>query len=292
MGMSKVPVAAIAGRQWGRVHRRQLREAGISEAKLSRWISDGYLHQVLPRVYAVGHTASGPEADLAAALLYAGPGAMLSHATAAWWWELIDRQPPQIHVSTPKRCPSLANVRVHGRRDLTRAWHRHLPVTTVAQTLLDFATQAPARRLRRALAEADFLRLLDPNSLEQILGHGRRGSDALRQALKEHQPDLAQTRSELEQRFVELCERGGLPRPELNATVGGLMVDALWRHQRVVVELDGRAAHGTPAQIARDHERDLRLRAAGFTVLRYTWRQVTREPALVLADLKRALGLG
>src|SRR5947209_10490451 len=170
MGMSKVPVAAIAGRQWGRVHRRQLREAGISEAKLSRWISDGYLHQVLPRVYAVGHTASGPEADLAAALLYAGPGAMLSNATAAWWWELIDRQPPQIHVSTPKRCPALANVRVHGRRDLTRAWHRHLPVTTVAQTLLDFATQAPARRLRRALAEADFLRLLDPNSLEQILG--------------------------------------------------------------------------------------------------------------------------
>lgn len=57
----------------------------------------------------------------------------------------------------------------------------------------------------------------------------------------------------------------------------------------MVVELDGRAAHGTPAQIERDHERDMRLRTAGFIVLRYTWRQVVQRSTEVLADLAETL---
>jgi hypothetical protein len=290
--MSKVHLAGLASRQWGRVHWRQLREAGVSQATISAWVSTGYLHRVLPRVYAVGHIAAGPEADLAAALLFAGPGAMLSHATAAWWWGLLDRQPSFIDISTPKRCESPnSRINVHSRRKLERTWHRRLPLTTVAQTLIDFASEAPPGRLKRVLAEADYRRLLDVVALQRLAGRGRPGSGALRQALEAHRPDLARTRSELEQRFVELCIRGHIPPPELNVTVCGLMVDALWRDQRLIVELDGRAAHGTQAQLARDHERDLRLRAAGFRVLRYSWRQVTRAPALVLADLRRELRL-
>jgi very-short-patch-repair endonuclease len=264
----------------------------VSASTISRWVSEGYLHLVLPRVYAVGHTAAGPEAALAEALLYGGPGAMLSHATGLWWWGLSERQPRQIQISTPKNCPSPnGTVRVYGRRQLDRHWHRRFPVTSVAQTLLDFATEAAPRQLRRALAEADYRRLLDVSAMNALCGQGRKGSDALRKALAEHQPDLARTRSELEERFLELCKKGRLPSPELNVTVCGLMVDALWREQRVIVELDGRGAHGTPAQIARDHERDLKLRAAGFVVLRYTWSQITRNPAAVLADLKQALGV-
>ena len=91
--------------------------------------------------------------------------------------------------------------------------------------------------------------------------------------------------------MLELCESAGLPIPEVNVAVGGMTVDALWRDQRVIVELDGKGNHGTPAQIARDHDRDLRLRALGFTVLRYAWEQLMRRPDLVLTDLRRALGL-
>jgi very-short-patch-repair endonuclease len=289
--MSKVLVAEIAARQWGRIHWRQLRECDVSTTTLSRWVDDGYLHRVLPRVYAVGHTAPGPEANLVAALLYAGPGAMLSHATAAWWWGLIEQLPARIHVSTPKKCAALKDLRVHGRRRLERTWHRRLPITSVAQTLLDFSTEATPRRIRRAVAEADFRRLLDFAAVEAALGNGRGGSDKLRAALGAYRPDLAHTRSDLEQRFVELVERGGVPRPQLNAMVCGLMVDALWEDEKVIVELDGRAGHGTAAQVQRDHERDLILRAAGYTVLRYTWRQITREGELVLADLRQALGI-
>jgi hypothetical protein len=221
---------------------------------------------------------------------------MLSHETAAWWWCLTDREPRTIDVSTPRECRSptargYRPVRVHARRKLERVWHGGLSVTTVAQTLLDFASANSFRRLRYALANADYRRLLDVEALQDLAGRGRPGSGALRRALDHHLPELGFTRSEFERRMLELCESAGLPIPEVNVVVCGIEVDALWREQHVVVEVDGVGNHSTPVQIARDHERDLRLRAAGFTVLRYAWGQLKLRPDLVAADLRRALGL-
>ncbi len=85
----KTSPAELARNQFGRVSRAQLRELGIADGTISPWLAGGYLHRVLPRVYAVGHQAPAIEADLAAALLYAGPKAALSHASAAWWLGLV-----------------------------------------------------------------------------------------------------------------------------------------------------------------------------------------------------------
>jgi hypothetical protein len=167
--------------------------------------------------------------------------------------------------------------------------HKRLSITTAAQTLLDLAATLPRRDLRRALAEADYRRLVDLDEVEAIGGCGRRGSAALRSALVSHRPELARTLSVLEERFLHHCEVHGIAPPEVNAKVCGLMVDAFWRDRRVVVELDGHAAHGTAAAIERDRGRELKLRNAGYTVVRYTWQQVTRQPDLVAADLRRAL---
>jgi hypothetical protein len=221
-------------------------------------------------------------------LLYAGPRAVLSHGTAAWWWRLLDHAPDRIHVSGGRHA-STRNVHVHRPRRDFQATHRRLPVTTVPRTLLDIAAVVPFRRLRRALAEAEYLRLVQLGEVEQVLGRGRPGSAALRTALEQHRPQLARTRSVLEERFLALCERHSLPLPDVNLEIAGLTVDAVWEERMVVAELDGLASHATPAGMEADRRRDLTLRQAGYTVLRYSWRQIADQPEAVAMDLLRHL---
>lgn len=75
---SKVRLAEVANRQWGRVTWAQIEALGVDDLTVTAWLKHGYLHRKLAGVYAVGHATGGIEADLAAALLFAGPGAMLS----------------------------------------------------------------------------------------------------------------------------------------------------------------------------------------------------------------------
>ncbi len=233
----------------------QLAALDVDTGVIARWVDGGYLHQVHPRVYAVGHRAPSVEADVTAAVLYAGPGAMLSHATALWWRGLIDRQPRPVHVSTPRRCRSLRGVKVHSRRTCERTWHMGLPTTSIEQALLDYAAVASLERVRHALANADYHKALDVGALRAIAGCGRAGSARLRKALERHEPRLARTRSPLERTFLVLCERAGIPMPDVNVSVAGVLVDAVWFDRRLVVELDGRGNHSGTRQV--EEELDL-----------------------------------
>jgi predicted transcriptional regulator of viral defense system len=244
---ARVRLAGIASRQFGRATWAQIAGIGVTKSVIWQWIKQGHLHPKLPGVYAVGHDAPSIEGDLAAAILYAGPGAMLSHGTAAWWFGLIDKPPSAIHVSTPRRCRSRRGVTVHRERTCKRAF----PVTSVAQTLLDYAADAPLNRVRVALANAEYHRLLNVSEVQHVLGRGRPGSAKLRTALERHQPRLAYARSPTEVAFFELCEAFGIPLPEVNVRVGGWTVDFLWREEGVVVEVDPPANHYTPAQVDR-----------------------------------------
>jgi predicted transcriptional regulator of viral defense system len=284
-----VRLSQLAGRQWGRVTWQQLVRLGVDKWTINAWLKTGYIHRVHPRVYAVGHRAPSIEGDLAAALLYAGPGAMLSHGTAAWWLGLIDERPSTIHVSTPRRCRSRPGVRVHQRRGCTRTWHKRMPVTSVAQTLLDYAATSSLNRVRKVLANAEYRRLLDLAEVEAMIGRGRRGSTKLRKALRRHQPQLARTRSPIEDTWVFMCEEAGLPIPEFNARVAGWTVDALWRAEGLVVELDGYGNHHTRAQVERDRRKELCLRGAGLMVARYSEGQIEDEPQRVIADVAATL---
>ena len=290
--LTSVRVRELATRQFGVISWAQLIACGLSKTTISRWIAQGRLVKVHPRVYALGHKRLSIEGRLNAALLYAGPRAALSHATALWWWGLTDKEPTMIEVTTPARRPSIAGVRTHNRQRPQTTTHNDLPTTTVAQTLLDFASVATSTKLLRALAEADFKRLLNDEHLNTIAGRGRPGSTKLRRALDEHRPELARTRRELEEAFQHLlAEHPEIPIPEVNPKVCGFRADALWRDHKLIVELDGYEAHSTPARIEHDHQRDLTHRQAGYVVLRYTWSQIKYQPDAVIADLKRHLGL-
>jgi very-short-patch-repair endonuclease len=145
------------------------------------------------------------------------------------------------------------------------------------------------KQLRRALAEAEHRRLVTLEEVEATLGRGKPGSAKLRKALDTHRPELAQTKSWLEEALVHLCEEFGLEQPKMNVSLAGWLVDAVWWDDQLVVELDSRIAHSTSYTQERDHQRDLDLRAAGFRVRRYTWQQLRHRPEQVAGDLRRSL---
>jgi very-short-patch-repair endonuclease len=262
-------------------------EIGIGRTVIARWTADNRLHRVHPRVYAVGHRALSIEGRLAAALFYAGPDPALCGMTAATWLGILPGVPRLIHVVAPRRRRSVPDVRTHHRRRFERILHKRLPVIPPAQALLEIAPHLHMRELRRALAEAEYRKLVTLDDVEAVLGRGKPGAAALRAVLECHRPELARTRSALEDQLVYLCEHHALLVPDLNVWVAGHQVDGVWWEQKVVVELDSQLAHGTPSRLEQDHRRDLDLRTAGYIVLRYTWQQVTGQADRVVADLRR-----
>jgi uncharacterized protein DUF559 len=173
-----------------------------------------------------------------------------------------------------------------------RAVREAMPVTSVARTLLDLAEVLRPHQLERVVEEAERLRLFDLRAVEEVChrSHGRRGLGALRTVLAGVSPAAPLIRSELERRFLALCQEAGLPSPAMNVFVAGYEVDALWFEPRLVVELDGFAYHGDRAAFERDRIRDAALQLAGYRVLRLTPRRLEKEPAAVAETVRTLLG--
>jgi very-short-patch-repair endonuclease len=179
-----------------------------------------------------------------------------------------------------------------------RAMVDGIPATTVPRTMLDLAAVESRSRVERALNEVEVLGLTDPLSIPDLLSRYPRrcGTAVLRALLGEHANDDGATRSELEEAFLSMLDSHGLPRPKSNAdvAVGGrfFSADCLWRKERLIVELDGRAVHGTRRAFEADRERDRLLVLDGWRVIRITWRQLRDERASLAAALRKAVAQG
>ena len=234
-----------------------------------------------------------------AAVLACGQGALLSHQAAAELWKLRRRRKPgtsAIDVTVP-----LASGRrrrrgivIHRAPDIPLAERTHrsgIPVTTPARTVFDLATRLPRRELERAIDEADRLNLCSEEELDEMgrTHFGRRGAGALRAVFREHRVGSTATRNDFEERFLSLCRRYRLPQPEVNVPLLEYVVDFLWRDARLIVEANGRAAHGTRRAFQADRDRDGRLAVAGYLVLRFTWWDITRRPVVVADRVRRVL---
>lgn len=145
--------------------------------------------------------------------------------------------------------------------------------------------------------EAEVLGLTDRLSLPDLLERypRRRGTATLRALLREDATLRGVTRSELERRFVAMVDARGLPRPRLNVDIAVrgrfFKVDCLWHGQRLIVELDGRASHGTKRAFEKDRERDRILLTEGWRVTRITWRQLRDNPDGIVTDLRQLLAV-
>ncbi|MBN1528872.1 MAG: type IV toxin-antitoxin system AbiEi family antitoxin domain-containing protein [Thermoleophilaceae bacterium] len=266
-------MAELAGRQHGVVSIRQLRALGASKDAVSRRVAAGRLHRVHRRVYAVGHTAPTWDARCLAAVMSFGSEALLTHRAAAHRWLLVSGT-PAIEITAPRGCAPREGIVVHRSRAVApedRTVLDGIPVTTVARTLVDLAEVLTERRLADAVHQAEFHRVLDLNEIDAALGRvpGRASRHKLHRALASDDPPPA-SRNDGERLLHELCVQHGLPRPQANASVGGLEVDLYWPEAGLVVELDGRDAHMTRRAFREDRRRDRALAARGIQVMRVT----------------------
>ena len=231
-----------------------------------------------------------------AAVLASGPGALLSHRSAARLWGLIPRSQAPAEVTRPSNCRLKAGI-VHHRSHIPgdeRTVVGGIPVTTVPRTILDLAAVTTKRQVERAFNEVEVQRLTDQLSIPDLLDRypGRRGTAVLRAILGDEAALCGKTVNDFEERFASFVDAYRLPRPRFNADLaaGGrfFVVDCLWAEERLVVELDGREVHGTQQAFEADRERDRLLQADGWRVVRITWRQLDAG-ASVAADLRRLL---
>ena len=288
-------IRRLAEGQYGVVTRAQLSELGLGSDAIDHRLRVGRLCAVHRGVYSIaGRRLLTRNGHWLAAVLACGPGAVLSHHAAAALWGI--RRGSRIEVTVPRGGRnSRRGIRLHWANlpDDETTTHDRIPTTTVPRTLLDLSAVLQRDELRGALRQAEQLRLTDPLWLgDLILRYPRKpGIPILKAVVEEAQKGLNIVRSELEERFQAFLLNAGLPLPISNMLIEGIEVDCIWPAERLIVELDSRAHHDLPHAFEADRARDRRLEAAGWRVVRVTWRQLHDTPAELAADLRALLGL-
>jgi hypothetical protein len=288
-----VELARLAAGQHGLVTFGDLRRLGFAQSTVSYQLRMGRLHRVQHGVYAVGHARLSPDGRGLAAVLSIGPGAVLSHVSAAVVWGLLEDRGGPAHVSVARQVRSRRGIRVHSVRRLDacdRTCEAGIPVTTAARTILDLAETASEPALRRAVRQAQVLRRVNERELRVQLdrARGRRGAPRLAALIAD---GPAPTRSELEDRVLELLVRHSFPRPAVNAVLEGfprrVEVDFMFEEARVILEADGARYHDNRLARRADVDKQAMLEAAGYRVVRLTWSQVTRDVEQTVRRLRR-----
>lgn len=280
---------ALVQRQHGVITREQLLGLGFTPKAVHHRIATGRLHRVRQGVYAVGRPELTRHGYWMAAVLSCGPDALLSHESAAELWRIHVPRRGRVEVSVPAhRSRRPAGIVVHRRAVIDsdeRSRSHGIPVTSWICTLVDIAARVDRAQLEAAVNEADRRDLVDPEALRSAIDTMARrpGTRVLRRLLDQRTFTL--TDSELERRFLSLTRPAGLSRPVTGTYLNGFKVDFYWPELGLVVETDGLRYHRTPAQQARDRERDQAHAAAGLTPLRFTHAQVRFDAGHVRGTL-------
>jgi very-short-patch-repair endonuclease len=289
-------IANLAARQHGVVALWQLLALGLSREAVRNRVDLGRLHRLYPGVYAVGHRKISWQGRIMAAVLLHGREAVASHRTAAALWDLLPPRGNDVYVTVPAAGRARRNgIVLHQVRELhpkDRAIKQGIPVTALGRTLIDVFSTESEERTERALEQAERMGLLDGNAIDQACERAptRRGVKRIRTRVRQHRAP-ARTRSALERRFLLFCRKHNLPAPEMNAWVEDYELDAVWREQKVVVELDDYHTHRTRKSFENDRRRDARLQSLGYRVIRITAERLKAEPGVVAEELRRLLSL-
>jgi very-short-patch-repair endonuclease len=283
-------VADVAGDRQGVVSYRDLRSSGLGRGAIHHRVLRKRLHRVHRAVYLPGHDVPPEGAPLFAAVQALGENAYISYRTALEQHGILEPTDGPIHATVVGGCRrSRDNIRVHrttriAPEDLGTI--DGLPITSPARAILDFADDATPRELAKAINEAHVLKLATPADLRALMKRtpGRKGAALLTATLNRH--DGPSTAHEGGEELLEaIIKRARLPKPAVNARTAGYECDFTYENHKLIIEVDGGTFHGTPAAVDRDRRKDQALRAAGYTVLRYSYHQLADEPEAAVAEI-------
>jgi very-short-patch-repair endonuclease len=277
--------------QNGAIKIEQLLRAGLTRSAIRSRVAHGRLVPLFYGVYGVGDPELVALMRPSGALLSIGESAVLSHRSAAAVWGLAQPDPQVIDVtviaSNPKPREGVRIHRVKQLRDTTT--HQNLPITTPARTMIDFASQASSSELADAFGEARAKCRLTDAKLNAALKRAPRnhpGAAVVRRMLSQ---GGTHDRSKAERLMRKLCRQAELPQPLTNIILHGHLVDFLWPDQRLIIEVDGYDTHGNRQAFENDRRRDQTHTAAGYVVIRITWRHLQHEPIALAVRIAQAL---
>lgn len=279
-------IAYLADKQYGVFSRAQAMDVGLNRHQIEYRTATGAFIIVDHGVYRVAGTPPSWQQRLMAACL-AG-AAVVSHRSAGQLWDFPEMVPDLVEVTALRhRRRRPADVTWHesfhlSERDVTEI--AGLPVTRPTRTFLDLGVVLSPDSLELVLNDCIRRKLLSVEAIWRRLERfGRRpGAATVRVVLDRHVPDRRPPESVLETRFVQLLRKAELPEPipQLAISLGDgatARVDFAYPRYRVAFELDGAAYHSGELAERRDRQRENRLGAMGWRVLRFTWDDVTRR---------------
>jgi hypothetical protein len=291
------PLRWPADLQNGVLTRAQARSAGVTDQVIATTLRRGRWQRLHPGVYATFSGVPADECLLWAAVLRAGPRALLSHQTAARLWGLPGPVTAAVHVTVPRGSPvtPAPGLVVHYSGRVAEARHPAMtpPRTTVEETALDLANAAATADdavawIPRAVAS----RRTTPEHLAVALGRRLR-MRWRREVSYAVDPVNSGVHSILEYRFVTRVERPhGLPAGirQWRGRRGRRTQysDVAYEDYATLVELDGRAAHPESSRDL-DTRRDNANVAEGWATLRYGWLDVSEHSCEVATQLAATL---
>jgi very-short-patch-repair endonuclease len=267
----------------------------MSKATWFRWLATGRLQALHPGVARLAGSPETREQRIAAAVLAAGPGAMASHRSAAFLWDIPRPEDDPVEIITVgrNRGLKLEGVIVHRPRDhkdLSPVLRSNIRTCNVLRFLCDLGAVDPLG-IRDAVLHVVTSGIASPRALRTAVDvhtrRGRHGVPAFRAALDEFVIDNKPVDSILESEMRKIARRFNLPPMKFHAIICGFEVDFHVIGTPIVLECDGWDSHGKKrAKFERDRERDATLTAAGFVVVRFTWRRLMRDPQWVVRKVR------
>jgi hypothetical protein len=273
----------------------ELRALGLSRSDVEYRVRTKRLFRKHPNVYAVGRPDLTLDGTFLAAVRACGRAAMLGYLSALRKWGLRGGGTYKIDVIAPRSIKPKPGIRLHRPLSLDALDTTELdgiPITTVAQTLLDAATPAYGLNIGKLVHEAEVQQLLDMRAIWAVLARqpNHPGARRLDGASREEVPF---TRSGLERAALALFRSFSVPEPECNVHVSDgeklVEVDFMWRELGLIVEVDGSRYHSTRWRRRKDAAKTAALRGQGWTVLRFSDVEVAGTPANVAAAVLAAM---